>query len=241
MGGKGGRLISSRVGCSSILAGIGGFIYFCYFYQSYAVGDFEGFPEEVAAKLRRALYYHNDDLQPQNALKYYRQALELSEQIGMDPFSDEILALKMQVAALMESTHNPLKAIEVLSQIHADCLRWLEKLGDKPGNERKRNSVLARCVRINIRIADLCTSDFVSDVKAAEEHLAWATTVLVREAQRREIEGVKEGEGPWMNEEEISQALLGETLKPSPDLSSTQVIPIAPFHSSSHFSRILDF
>lgn len=188
-----------------------------YLYQSHVVGDFIAYPEEVANKLRRAVYYHNVDLQPQNALKYYRQALELSEQIGMDPFSDEILGVKLQVAALMEITNNPLMAIEVLSLIHADCLRWLEKVGDKPGNEGQRTRVLEKCVRMSVRIGELYSSDAIDDMEAAEEHLVWAVTVLLRESERREMEGVKEGEGPWLNHEEIGHALIGETPNSSPN------------------------
>lgn len=128
----------------------------------------------------------------------------------MDPFSDEILGIKLQVAALMETARSPLKAIEVLSLIHADCLRWLEKLGDKPGNEGKRTRILEKCVRMSVRIGQLYSSDAMDDPEAAEEHLVWAVTVLLKESQRREMEGVKEDEGPWMNNEETGGALACE-------------------------------
>lgn len=148
----------------------------------------------------------------------------------MDPFSDEILGVKLQVAALMEKAHSPLKAIEVLSLIHADCLRWLEKLGDKPGNEGKRTRVLEKCVRMSVRIGELYSSDAVGDTEAAEGHLVWAVTVLLKESKRREMEGVKEGEGPWMNNEEIGGALECETLTPSPN--PAQHKHIQPTHPS---------
>ncbi len=185
-----------------------------YIYQTYIIREFQAYPEEMAVKLRRALYYTNIDLQPQNALKYYRQALELSEEMGMDPFSDEILGVKLQVAALMEKAQSPRKAIEVLSLIHADCQRWLEKLGDKPGNEGKRTRVLEKCVRMSCRLGELCSSDAVGDIEAAEEHLVWAVTALLKELKRREVEGVREGEGPWMNNEEIGGALECKTFSP---------------------------
>ena len=135
----------------------------------------------------------------------------------MDPFSDEILGVKLQVAELMEKAHNPLKAIEVLSLIHADCLRWLEKLGDKPGNEGKRTRILEKCVRMNVRMGELYASDAIDDTEAAEGHLVWAVTVLLKEAKRREMEGVKEGEGHWMDNEEIGGALECDTFIPSPN------------------------
>ena len=57
-------------------------IYINYIYRVYIIGDFAAYPEPVAAKLRRALYYTNIDLQPKNAIKYYRQALALADEIG---------------------------------------------------------------------------------------------------------------------------------------------------------------
>lgn len=154
--------------------------------------------------------------------------------MNMDPFSDEILGVKLQVAALMEETHNPLKAIEVLSLIHADCLRWLEKLGDTPGNEGRRTAMLVRCVRMSVRIGELYSSDAIGSFKAAEEHLAWAVTVLLRERERREIEGVKEGEGPWMDKREMSAALERELLNSFKNHHSHSSFQPRPFIFSSH-------
>lgn len=154
--------------------------------------------------------------------------------MNLDPFSDAILGVKLQVASLMEETHNPLKAIEVLSLIHADCLRWLEKLGDMPGNEGRRTSILQRCVRMSVRIGQLYSSgDSIADTKAAEEHLAWAVTVLLRERERREIEGVKEGEGPWMDKAEMSWALQGELLNPFKNHTAYSSFQPRPFIFSS--------
>ena len=198
------------------MAGVGGGIYAIYIYKTYIIDDFKAYPEEVANKLRRALYYHNIDLQPQNALKYYQQALELSEQLGMDPFSDEILGVKLLIAGLMEAANNPLKAIEVSSMIQLDCLRWLDKLGDQPGNAGKRTRLLETCVRISVRIAAMFSSDAIHDMAAAEKHLAWAVTVLLRESKRREMEGVKDDEGHWMNNEEIGSALASKIFSPLP-------------------------
>lgn len=236
------------MGYSSILAGLGGLFYAGFIYQTYIIGDFEDYPEEVANKLRRALYYHHMDLQPQNALKYYQQALELSEKIGMDPFSAAILGVKLQVAELMEDTHNPLKAIEVLSLIHADCLRWLETFGDKPGNEGRRTRVLESCVRMSVRIGQLYSSDAVNNAEAAEKHLGWAVTVLLRECKRRELEGVKESEGDWMNHRETSFALAGGTLNLSPNRTPYRLFQLCPSTLSSFpsalallFSRPFDF
>ena len=60
------------------------------------------YPEPVAIKLRRAVFYTSVDVQPKNAMKYYRQALEVAEELRMDPFSEEVLGIKYKVSMLME-------------------------------------------------------------------------------------------------------------------------------------------
>ncbi|KAK4981500.1 hypothetical protein LTR28_003088, partial [Elasticomyces elasticus] len=82
----------------------------------------------TAQKLRRALFYTNSQLEPKEAVKYYKQALQIADEMGMDPFSDEILGVKIQVAALMEKIQNFPKAIEVLEIVRGDCLQWVDEL-----------------------------------------------------------------------------------------------------------------
>ena len=112
-----------------ILLGSFAVIWANHVYQDYIIASFHKYPEPVAVKLRRALYYTNSDLQPKEALKYYRQALQIAEEIGMDPFSDEIMGVKIQIAAMMENIQLYSKAIQVLEILRRDSLTWLEELG----------------------------------------------------------------------------------------------------------------
>lgn len=168
----------------------------------------------MAAKLRRALFYTNIDLQPNNAVKYYRQALEVADEMGLDPFSDEIIGVKIQVAFLMEKLKQYEKAIEVLEIVHADCLRWIEELGGKEGNEGKRSRVLGKTVGISVKLGELYSSNQIDDTEAAEKKLIYSVTAVLKEKKRREEEGVKEGEGPWMSDEEVGAALECKTISP---------------------------
>lgn len=192
---------------ATIAFGIGMLIYTNYIYQVYIIGDFEAYPEPVAAKLRRALFYTNIDVQPKNALKYYRQAIELADEMGLDPFSDEMLGVKIQVATFYEKLHQYEKAIDVLELVREDCLKWMEKLGGKEGNEGKRTRVLGKTIAISVKLGELYANQYVDEKDAAEEKLVWAVTALLKEQRRREDEGVKEGEGPWMTNEEIGGTL----------------------------------
>ena len=193
---------------------MGGIVYVNYVYQDYIVGNFKAFPEPVAAKLRRALYYTNIDPQPANAVKYYRQALQVAAQLGMDQFSDEILGVKIQLANFFEKNRMYDTAIEVLELVRKDCLEWLEEVGAKPGNEARRTKVLVKTIQISVKLGEYYTNEYVADQEAAEERLVWAVTALLKEQKRRDDEGVKEGEGEWMSNEEIGGALECEILSP---------------------------
>lgn len=184
-------------------------VYINIIYRTYIIADFAAYPEPVAAKLRRALYYTNYDVQPQNALKYYRQALSLADEMGLDPFSDEMLGVKIQVAAFYEKMHHYQGAIDVLERVRADCIEWMEKLGGKVGNEGKRTRVLGKTVGISVKLGELYANEYVAEREKAEEKLVWAVTALLREQRRREEEGVKEGEGMWLSNEEIGGSLEG--------------------------------
>lgn len=190
-----------------ILFGAGTLVYVNYVYQTYIIGAFHKYPEPVAKKLRRALYYTNSDVQPKEALKYYKQALQVAEEEGMDPFSDEIIGVKIHVAALMEKIQNFPKAIEVLEIVRADCLEWEAELGGLDRNSGKRTRVLAKTVAISVKLGELYSNPYIRDTAAAEEQLVWAVETILKEKQRREKEGVKEDEGEWITDDELGASL----------------------------------
>lgn len=159
--------------------------------------------------MRKALYYTNISLEPKNAVKYYKEALRVADEIGMDPFSDEIMGIKIQLAALMEKIQLYQKAIEVLEIVKRDNLRWVDELGSKPGNEGKRTRVLGKTVAISVKLGDLYANEYVKEKGAAEEELVWAVETVLKEQQRRAREGVKPGQGDWMSPEEIGGSFEG--------------------------------
>jgi len=205
---------------NSIAIGAGGLIYANYIYNSYIIGSFHKFPEPVAQKLRRALYYTNISLSPKDAVKYYGQALTVADELGMDPFSDEILGVKIQLASMMERIQQYPKAIEILEALKRDCLHWVDELGGKEGNEGKRTRVLGKTVGVSVKLGELYSNQYVADTEAAEEQLVYAVETVLREKKRREDEGVKPDEGRWMTDEETGAALEC-TLPPSPMLCRT--------------------
>ncbi|KAM3425000.1 hypothetical protein BST61_g6970 [Cercospora zeina] len=191
-----------------ILAGAGSVVYANYVYQSYILAAFHKYPEPVAKKLRRALYYTNVDLQPKEALKYYKQALREAEEIQMDPFSNEIIGVKIQVAKLLEDIQQWPKAIEVLERTRSDNLEWLKQFGDIEHNKQKRTSVLAKTVGISVKLGELYGHPAIYDRDAAQETLVWAVETVLKEQQRRVDNRVKDDEeGGWMSNDQIGAAL----------------------------------
>ncbi|KAL8731031.1 MAG: hypothetical protein Q9166_003682 [cf. Caloplaca sp. 2 TL-2023] len=170
--------------------------------------EFAAFPEPVAKKLRRALYYSNYDIQPENALKYYKQALGAAEEIGMDPLSDEILGVKFQLASFFEKQiHQPRMAIEVLERVRKVCMDWVEEKGPEERDRSRRTRVLGQCVRMSVKLGELYAGPEIMETEHAEESLVWAVTILLKEQERREREGTSKEEGEWMNPEEVGGAL----------------------------------
>ena len=125
----------------------------------------------------------------------------------MDPFSDEIIGVKIQLAGLLEREHLYQKAIDVLEIVRADCQKYLEAITNYEGREGDRTRVLGKTVRISIKLGELYANEYISDEEAAEKNLVEGVETALRELQRRDVEGVKEGEGYWMNDEEIGGAL----------------------------------
>ncbi|KAK3714433.1 hypothetical protein LTR37_007739 [Vermiconidia calcicola] len=192
-----------------LCAATGMLVYLNYFYQTYILGAYHNFPPEVAAKLRRAIYFTKTDLQPNEAVKYYKQALQVAEEVGMDPMSDEVMGVKIEVAGLMERIQNFVKAIEVLERVRADNLRWIEVFGDREDMDmkKKRTRILGKTVAVHVKLAEHYSNPAVWERDMAEERLVWAIETVFKERQRRDSMRVtEEEEGAWMSDDEIGAA-----------------------------------
>lgn len=191
-----------------ILVGISSLAYANYLYKYYIIASFHNYPEEVAKKLRRALYFTNTELNPHEAIKYYKQALQIAAELQMDPFSDEIMGVKIQVSKLMEDIQQWAKAIEVLERIRADNLAWLEQFGGQEHNKQRRTNVLAKTVAISVKLGELYGNPAIYDRDIAEERLMWAVETVLKEKQRRQTLNIRdEDEGRWMSDDETGAAL----------------------------------
>ncbi|KAF2458576.1 hypothetical protein BDY21DRAFT_385093 [Lineolata rhizophorae] len=219
-----------------VFVGLGGLVWVNYFVATYYIGEFAAFPEPVANKLRRALYFTDARLAPKEAIKYYREAFEVAQALGMDPLSPEVVGMKIKVAAFYEKIENIPRAIAVMESLKAESLQWLEDHEDwkeelKRQQEQKkqreeqhdeeqsepetpevnpasrRNFLLKRLIQVGAKLGEYYSSRYIEKRDKAEENLVFAVETYLKEKQRREKEGVLEGEEDWINDEESGAAL----------------------------------
>ena len=184
-------------------------MYATYLYTRYTAPINATFPEPVANKLRRALYYSNVEPNLQKANQYYKQALELAKQHGMHPFADEIIGIKLTYVAMLESTGDHDNAINALELIRQDCLDFVDKISNDPALAGHRTRVLAKSVGMSIKLGELYACEYIKEPELAEKNLIQGVETALKEQQRRDTEGVKDGEGPWLSSEELGASTEG--------------------------------
>ncbi|KAI1211792.1 uncharacterized protein F4807DRAFT_402894 [Annulohypoxylon truncatum] len=251
----------------------GSCVYVVYAYFNYFQSEqFTRFPPEIAKSLRRALYYSNYSPDPKLALKYYRLALEQCTQAGLDPFSDEVMGLRIQLAAWFEKIGSYNNSINVLESLLQDSKQWVEVMeksvrdglidssGKLAGATKqqpsiregdsdpetptefenmwaRRTRILGKSVGISVKLGELYSDEHVRQGGSAGEHLIWAVETVLKELQRRQAEGVKEGEGDWMTPEQIGGALEGTLLRLPPGLKPKRLLTHKPALGNHYESK----
>ncbi|KAF3491786.1 uncharacterized protein GIQ15_01303 [Arthroderma uncinatum] len=206
-------MLMFAVGSTSLL------VYVIYDFVTRVNPKYTRFPNEVAIPLRKAVYYTELDLNPPSALAYYKQALQAAHQVGLHPYSDEVLGIRLQVALMLERASLTKGSIEVLEKTRNDCEGWVEKgrrrqliLDRERQNEKQilpdpsnpdaiaeheaamqkeqeeeilRNQVMKKVAGINVKLAELYSSEHPQDGEKVEKLLVSAVNISRAELQRR--------------------------------------------------------
>ncbi|KAF5674255.1 hypothetical protein FCIRC_7832 [Fusarium circinatum] len=109
------------LGVVSVIGAYTVYLYFNYFYHY----QFTRYPKPIANSLRRALYYTNISPDSELALKYYKRAMDQCAEHGLDPYSDEVLGIRIQTSHWLQKIGNYSGCLRVLEGILADCNRWI--------------------------------------------------------------------------------------------------------------------
>ncbi|KAJ5224507.1 uncharacterized protein N7469_008010 [Penicillium citrinum] len=165
----------------AILSAVGGIIFFVW--TSYVevtknIPQYTKFPPKVADALRQAIYYTDIDLNAPKALNAYKNALSLAIEEGMHPFSDEVLGLKIQVAAMLEKAGLVKQATEVLERTKNEALTWVEE------GQRMESSTVTK--------ASLTEAQLSSDANVAADNVQINKQAL--EDAEKELKAMQEFE-----------------------------------------------
>ncbi|KAG0642320.1 hypothetical protein HOY80DRAFT_652128 [Tuber brumale] len=149
-------------------------------YLTYLAKSTHAYPEPVAKELRKALYYSlPTSSSPRDAVRHFRLALERCRDLGMDPLSDEVTGIKIELAGVLLHHGIVEKGVEVLEGVLDEVVAAAEAEKVDEGVKRK---LLRRGVGIAARVGEVYVGK--GRYAEAEEALGWAVETAVREARK---------------------------------------------------------
>ncbi|KAJ5779649.1 hypothetical protein N7457_007369 [Penicillium paradoxum] len=156
----------------SIIGGAFAFAYISYVEVTRVAPQYHKFPPPVADALRTAVYYTEIDLNPAKAMKSYKEALRTAYEMGIHPYSDEILGIKLQVAMMLEKAGLVKPAIDVLERTKNETLVWVDQV--TAGNTAAAAETVkqARQIPDNVQVNTDALQGTVEDLKALAEYEA---------------------------------------------------------------------
>lgn len=164
-----------------------------FIYDSVYNGDprFAKYPKPLADSLRKAIYYTDIDPHPMKALAWYKRSLAIADSIGMHAYSDEVLGIRFQIAAMLEQAGLVKSAIDVLEKTRGDCEEWVT-------NGRRRQMIRDREHAVKEQEGEQQADDReITGRGEAEAHEA-----KVKEDKLRD-EVMKKVQGTWLKLAEL--------------------------------------
>ncbi|CAX39948.1 conserved hypothetical protein [Candida dubliniensis CD36] len=120
------------------------------------------FPSSIAKFLRKGLWAESDrgEFDYQLALKYYLQALEHANEIGLDPLSDEYTGIQLKIGEMFERLNMLTDAAYIYNEIATLYLTVLTAPRDSPEGQRikdrkHRRHLIQKDLRIAIKLVSL--------------------------------------------------------------------------------------
>ncbi|RJE20978.1 TPR domain protein [Aspergillus sclerotialis] len=110
----------------SVIGSIAFFVYVSYVEVTFVGPKYAKFPPLVNESLRTAVYYTEIDLNPPKALEAYKEALRYAKQLNMNPMSDEVLGIRIQVAYMLEKAGLIEQSIAVLEKIKSETKKYVD-------------------------------------------------------------------------------------------------------------------
>ncbi|KAJ2902699.1 TPR repeat-containing protein P27G11.02 [Zalerion maritima] len=94
------------------------------------------YPQPLAGTLRKALLYSKWRPDPKMAAKYWALALQQCEEMRLDPWSDEVLGIRLKACSWLESIGEYPTLVQNLARLRDETGGWIESFdqGVKEGN-----------------------------------------------------------------------------------------------------------
>lgn len=193
-------------------------------YDQYTRVDplFAGWPAPVENQLRVALHFTHVNPNPDLAAECFAGALEAAEKCGMDPFSKEVMGIRIRLAEMLEQFGRVKSSIEVLNSIIEDCEEKLTELSrgtvlkalqsENPSVQEKKDAaqhtaMVRGIIQAKVKIAGLYDSEFIQDSASAKKTLSEAVGLLVQHTQDPQTKGFNEDNAAGLSLEEIAAML----------------------------------
>ena len=146
----------------------------------------------------------------------------------MHPLSDEVLAIYTEMARLFEKIGEVQRSVDVYTALKGNISKWMEAQGHEEDMRAQRTRLLAKAVTYSTKLGQLYSSEYIGDRENAEKSLVWAVETALREKQRRQTEGVRPGEGDWIDDDQMGSQLEGLSIAsrfaPKPALTFQQLL-----------------
>ena len=193
-------------------------------YDQYTRVDplFADWPAPVENQLRVALHFTHVKPNPDLAAECFAGALVAAEKCGMDPFSKEVMGIRIRLAEMLEQFGRAKSSIEVLNSIVEDCQEKLtelsrstvltalqnEKASTQEEKELSQHTAMLRgIIQAKVKIAGLYDSEFIQDPASAKRTLSEAVGLLVQHTQDPQTKGFNEDNAAGLSLEEIAAML----------------------------------
>jgi len=183
--------------------------------------EYAAFPTPVEQRLRLALHFTHIQPDPDVASKYFMEAIEAAEEIGMESFSKEVMGIRIRLAEMLEKFGRVRASIEVLNSITKDYEEQLVQLDQSPDQGSKserpsddeldranaRKAALHSIIQMKVKISSLYESDYIQDPTMEKQTLSDAVGLMVKETKDPQLNGFSEENGAGLSLGEIAAIL----------------------------------
>jgi hypothetical protein len=213
--------------------------------------QFAAYPEAVERQLRLALHHTHISPDPDTAAMYFDRALQSAAESGMNPYSKEVVGIRIRSAEMFEKFGHAESAVKVLNSIITNCEKKVDdptipvyppQNGQEPVPPVTRQQLLRYILESKVKVASLYQSDYLQNENMAKQSLSDAVGLLVKESKDPITQGFTTDNAAGMSMMEIASILsqMGDLYATSGEESNavqTYMLALQPLRAACDGSR----